>query len=495
MSASALGATMLTASADEPYYGYNYDWWGETVHSQNGFVVDRVMSGADFGLDTAFNEPNDMFVYEEAGEIYIADSKNARIVITDADLDSTKTRTMTEFYYSEDFPDQSRHGQTTTLNNPMGVYVLDDDGSPLIYIADHSNDRVLACYADGGIWMEYVRPTSDVYDADVTFQPRKVIVDKAGNVYVCIKSITQGAVVFAANGEFTGYFGANRVEQTADVILRQVLRLFMSREQLIKLRRAVPIEFSNFDIDEDGFIYTVTELKSAETDVFKKLNPAGANVLENLGYDDWFFGDWNEYYYNSTTYKSSIVDVEVDAQGYMYLLDFTMGRIFQYDENCELLFTFGGKGDQKGTFTSPTAIETYGGNVYVLDGRKNSITVFKRTEFGSIVHNAIELFNKGFYLEAKEPWEEVMRRDANYWQAYNGLGNAYLSLGEYETAMDYFFQITRGGYNRAFKDYRINFIRENFNIIAGVLAGAVVLLVGLNFTVKQIKKRKGGKAK
>lgn len=486
----AVSSLIFPAAADEPYFGYNYNWWGTTVPSQNGYVVDRVVSGRDLGLKMGFNEPNDMFIYEKTGEIFIVDSKHNQIVIADADLDADKTRTMNTFTYGEDYTlDKSKIGQTTTLNNPLGVFVMEDalTERTLIYIADHSNDRVIACYENGEIWMEYLRPTSDVYDSSVTFNPRKVVVDKAKNVYICIKSISQGAVVFSYDGKFNGYFGANRVEETAEVLLRQVYRLFMTREQLLKMRRTVPIEFSNFDIDEDGFIYTVTELKSAETDVFKKLNPAGRNIFQNMGYDEYFFGDWYSLYLNGQTYKSSIVDVEIDAHNNMYLLDFTMGRVFQYNQECDLLFTFGGRGDQKGNFISPTALETYAGKIYVLDGRKNNITVFKRTEFGAIVHNAIDLYTKGLYIEAKEPWEEVMRRDANYWYAHIGIGNAYLSMGEYQTAMDYFYQNTRGGYNRAFKDYRINFIRNNFNLFAVIV---VVIVAGLIVLSQLLKRRR-----
>ena len=40
------------------------------------------------------------------------------------------------------------------------------------------------------------------------------------------------------------------------------------------MARNVPVEYANFDIDADGFIYTVTEV-STSTDAVKKLNPSG----------------------------------------------------------------------------------------------------------------------------------------------------------------------------------------------------------------------------
>jgi tetratricopeptide (TPR) repeat protein len=171
------------------------------------------------------------------------------------------------------------------------------------------------------------------------------------------------------------------------------------------------------------------------------------------------------------------------------LLDLATGRVFQYDDECNLLFIFGGIGSQKGTFTTVNSVESLGTNVYVLDGRKCSITVFKQTEFGEIVHNAISLFNKGKYEEAREPWLEALRRDSNYWLAYIGLGNAYLNAGDYEEAMDYFYYNSRTGYNDAFKNWRMNFIRDNFTVFAAII---IILLVVI-YVVSSIKGKKRAK--
>lgn len=502
IAAAALAAVIAastfasTAFADEPYYGYNYDWWGDPIPSQNGYVVDRTVSGIDLGIGT-FSELNDIFVDEETGDIYLADSKNNRIVITEETFDPEKVRILSTFNYSDEFTEEQSSIKKTELNNPTGIFVTYYKDTKLIYIADSNNDRVVACYDDGSIWMEYTRPSSDLYDESVTFNPKKVIVDNAMNVYVVIKSITQGAVQFSMDGSFNGYYGANRVEQTAEVIANAFWKLILSREQVMKMRRNVSVEIANVDIDDDGFIYTVTESKSATTDVLKKLNPAGVNIFSNMGYDEYIYGDFASYYWNGKTYASQITDVDVDEEGNICLLDFTAGRVFQYSNECDLLFIFGGTGTQKGTFTSPTALENYNGKVYVTDGRKNNITTFKRTEFGDIVHTAIRYFNRGQYDEARGPWEEVLRRDSNYWFAYIGLGNAYLNDGEYQTAMDYFYRNSRGGYNRAFKDYRINFIRDNFNVILIVIIVIIVGLIAISYVRKYRMKKKlqGGSKK
>ena len=511
--AVSLSVLTVTASADEPYTGYNYDWWGDPIPSQNGFVVDKVIDGNDLGLDKlvfdetkkpeelaalhSLSEPSDLFVDQKSGKFYIADSKNNRIIVTDSTFSPENTKIITDLTYGDEFPESKSVVKNTKFRTPRGVYVrTNSKGVTKIYVADYDNNRVVAFNENNEIVMEYTRPSSDVYDARVTYNPNKVIVDGAFNVYVIVPSITQGAVQFSEDGLFNGYYGANRVEATAEVIAQQFWKLIYSRQQIIAMRRAVAIEIANLDIDKEGFIYTVTQNKTAETDILKKLNPAGTNIFVNLGYDEMTFGDFATRYYKGKNYASAITDVDIDDEGNIFLLDFATGRVFQYTNECDLLFIFGTKGPQqtqgtqKGTFMSVSAIETYKGKVYVVDSRKNSITVFKQTEFGGIVQNAISLFNEGLYDEAKGPWEEVLRRDANYWLAYIGLGNAYLNQNDYATALDYFYRTSRNGYNRAFKSFRIEFIRANFTWILIILLVIIVGLIVLSYVRQNIKKKK-----
>lgn len=514
--AAVLAASMLctgVAYADEPYTGYNYDWWTDPVPSQNGYVPDKVVTGNDLGCG-ALNQPSDMF-FTKNGDLYIADTAYAgansgqkgRIVITTNKFDPSETRTIEELDFSEagsflakekenleyGWINQQRYDKETNIyfRGPTGVFVTDEG---LIYVADKENDRVVAFTYDEGtgkgkVQYVYTKPDSNVYDASTTFNPDKVLVDAAQNVYICIKSITKGAVVYSKEGTFSGYFGANRVEKTGEVLLNAFWKLIFNRDQIKRMKKNVPVEISNFDIDGDNFVYTVTESKSASTDVFKKLNSGGTNIFTNLGYSDYDFGDPLQKYYRGKTYSSQITDVEISDDGTINLLDLQTGRVFQYDDECTLLFIFGGIGTQKGTFTTVNAVESYGTNVYVLDGRKCSVTVFKQTEFGSIVHEAIELFNKGKYDEAREPWAEVLRRDSNYWLAYIGLGNAYLNQGDYATAMDYFYYNSRSGYNNAFKGWRMDFIRDNFTLFAIII---LVLLAGI-YVLSTLSGRKRAK--
>lgn len=513
--AALVGSTGLTAFADEPYIGYNYDWWNDTVPSQNGYVVDKVISGMDIGCGS-LSSPNDLF-FTEDGTLYIADSayvgpygrgdQRGRIVVTDKDFNMLNTIEYLDFsdvkdWLAEKEEDYNNGGISEELylketniyfNEPAGVYADDK----ILYVADKENDRVVMFTADkdgegigyGKVIKVFTRPDATYYDTSMTFKPSKVLIDAAKNVYVCIKTNTRGAVVFSREGEFTGYYGANRVEKTADVIKNMFWKLIMSKEQIARMQKNVAVEISNFDIDNKNFVYTVTENKNSDTDILKKMNSAGTNIFINLGYNQYTFGDALVTYYHGKSYSSQITDVDIGPNGEINLLDLATGRVFQYDEECTLMFIFGGLGDQKGTFQTVSAVESYGSNVYVLDSGKSSITVFKRTEFGSIVQEAMALFNAGKYEESIEPWKEALRRDSNYWMAYIGLGNAYLNADDYETAMQYFYRQSRSGYSDAFKSWRMNFVRENFTLFAAI----ILVLLLLFYILSAVRSRKKAK--
>lgn len=516
--ASVMAVTMLTTSivADQPYEGYNYDWWGDPVPSQTGYMVDQVVDGIDFGTGIRYNtdeqlkaisaqvgdtvektetigamlDPMDLFIDQVTEQLYIVDSGNNRILVTDISLEGEVT--IMDYFYN---PETDSY---ETLKGPRGIFVRhnsdadSENEETLIYIADYDNGRVLETYKDGTVCMQFTKPPSEYYEDDVTFQPNKVIADVAGNVYVNIRSITDGAVMFAPDGSFSSYYGANRVEQTAQAIANKFWKTILDREAAQNFIQNVPMEFSNFDIDAEGFIYTVTETKSATTDVFKKMNPAGENVFINLGYSDFIFGDMATYYYRGANYGSRISDVDVDENGVIRLLDYRNGRIFEYTDECDLLFIYGGTGNQKGLFNTASAVEAYNNVVYVLDQRKASVTTFKRTEFGDIVHDAMALYTEGKYEEARGPWMEVLARDSNYWFAYIGLGNAELSRGNYEKAMDYFYMNSRPGYNRAFKQFRMNFVRDNFNFFIIILIVVILAIIALKYALKFVRKKKAG---
>lgn len=463
----------LAASADEPYDVYNYDRWGEAIPSQAGYIADRAVSGNDLGVGH-FSSPSDIF-RDHNNIFYIVDSGNNRIVTVNSEFDE-----VLKVYDEFTMPD----GSKTTLANPKGVYVSAEND--YIYIADNENSRVLICNYDAEVIKEITKPTSEVYDQQRTFLPQRVIADKAGNVYIVLGNITTGAAMFNPQGEFTGFYGANRVEPTAEIVGNYFMNLFTSEEKKARKARNVPTGITSFDIEGD-FIFTCTSSTTQTTDTVKKLNAAGNNIFSGL---ELSFGDYTPMYDTSTNtnYAAKICDIDIADDGNINCLDFTTGRVFQYDKECNLLFITGTKAKQLGGFDQVAALESMGDNLYVLDQQKNTVTIFIETSFGEIVHNATSLYNAGYYEEALEPWYEVLKRDGNYRRAYIGVASALLNAGDYEGAMKYAELADMPAiYNKAFEGYRMDFLKEHFTAIVIVL---IVLAAAMIIVGRKMKQRR-----
>ncbi len=376
---------------------------------------------------------------------------------------------------------------STSLKGPKGVFVtgscLDENGSfaveneKCVYIADANNSRVVKCDLDGNVQTVYYTPFNEVYGDGTTFWPQKVLVDSAGYLYVVVTSTTSGAAVFDSQGTFTSFYGANRVDATAEVIFNYIVNSISTETARSRRTKSTAAGFSNFDIDDEGFIYTCTESISQDVDKVKKLNPAGYNIFNNNAGNEYHFGDYESPYYRNNTYATMLTDIDITDDKLICCLDLTKGRVFQYDTECRLLFVLGSDGDQLGTFTKVSAIETMGEDIYVLDSAKLTVTVFKETKFGKLVHEATALYNAGYYEEALEPWLEVMKCDGNYLIAQIGLANAYLNRGDYKLAMKYSeMAAVSYVYNKAFEGWREEFLKENLTLILIIIIVVIILI-------------------
>ena len=472
-------AALMQAYAEQPYESYNYDRWGDAIPSQAGYTAECTVSGNDLDIG-AFSTPSDIFCSCDR-LFYIADTGNDRIVVLNEKMNETAA-----IYESFTMPD----GSSTKLKKPSGVCISAENGN--MYIADTENSRILVSDTDGNVLCEITKPDSEIYDSKKTFLPQKVTVDKAGNVYAVLGNITTGAAMFSADGEFMGFYGANRVEATSERVRDHIRNFFMSEGKRSRRVRSVPTGITNFDIDGD-FVFTCTSSSSQTTDTVKKLNAAGKNIFANM---ETSFGD-NTPVYDTSQNKllaPAIVDIDIADDGNINCLDYTTGRIFQYDEDCNLLFITGTQARQTGGFVQVSALESLDEKLYVLDSAKNNITVFAETSFGKAVHKAAALYNEGRYEESLDPWYDVLRLDGNYYRAHVGIASALLRKGDYKGAMKYAkLADARKIYNKAFEGWRSQFLKANFGYILAGLAVLTVLAVTLKNKLKKRRKEADSK--
>jgi hypothetical protein len=451
-----------TAYASVPYNGYTYDAFGNSVSTAVCYEPDKYLTGFDIGAG-ALKNPQDMFVSDK-NEVYILDSGNKRVIVLDEKL---KVKKVIDKIVDE-------NGAMYDLKNPCGIFVTEDK---IIYIADTDNQRVISVNENGKIQKRYGKPSSQLFPQNVEYKPRKVVVDKAEDVYVVADGIYQGAVMYDKGTNFTGFYGTNKVEVNTAVLSDYFWKtFFMNKDQRRKTARYVPTTFTNFSIDKGGFIYVCSKDDTSQSNVLKKLNSLGKNVLrvnkESLGY-----GDLETARFSGNVIKSSFVDVNVDNDGFINILDSTRGRVFQYDQDSNLIAIFGGKSNQVGTFNSPAAIASLNGKVIVLDDKRGDLTIYGLTEFGQWIHTAVKLYNDGLYEDSMEPWKEVLKRDNKLEIAYIGIGKAMLKAGNYKEAMkDFKLGYDVSDYSKAYGLYMSAVIRKNIGIIVAILVLLFVVI-------------------
>ncbi|NIK75086.1 DNA-binding beta-propeller fold protein YncE [Paenibacillus castaneae] len=445
-----------------PYQGYTYSYWGEDVKSPIAYLPSRTITGQELGIGP-FTTPSDMFASSD-GNLYILDSGNGRIVVLNSEWKAIRQ-----------IQDFDNNGKQDSFNKPEGIFVT---GGGHIFVADTENRRVVVLDGNGTFIREIGAPKSEVLSDKFEYIPRKVIVDKAGRIYVVARGVFDGIIEFDSEGEFNGFIGTNPVQfDPVDLFWKTV----STKEQREKMIRFVPIEFNNADVDADGFIFTTTADKKTSVPV-KRLNPSGIDVLRING--EWGpIGDLSRD-------RSAFIDIDVSDNGVYRTLDSTRGRVFTYNEDGNLLYVVGQLGNQLGTFKTPIAIESFGNRIFVLDRDLGMITEFTATKFGRLVNEANGLYSIGKHDDAAKLWEEVLKLDANYEMAYVGIGKSMLRQGEYKQAMKYLkLGNDREYYSKALTKYRREYMREYFGIYMTIAIALIVIVMAVR---RGLRLRKGG---
>lgn len=462
----------IQVSAQSNFNSYTYDEWDDSVAAPASYQPVIFRNGMEIGTG-AFNAPQDLFM-DADGHLYVVDTGNNRIVVLDAKLNLL------------DIMESVRmNGEEIPLTDIQGLYVTEEH---VMYASQTSAGRVLII-EDGEVLATIEKPVSNLIGDDFIFAPTKIGIDIYGRAYVLSKGCYSGLLQFDVDGSFMGFFGANKVEVTADVIFNYMWKNLLSDAQRAAMTSILPIEYSNVDCSRDGFVYTSTVGTQLPKSQIKKLNPLGNNIYYALGKEEFNFGDEEFSYTKGKVNYPSFMDVKVDENGFIFAIDLTSGRIFERDQEANLIGVFGGMGNQIGTFQSPVAVEVYDGQVYVLDRLKSNITVFEPTEYGALVEEATILYNNGLYKESAAAWQQVLARNANSTLAYNGIGKAYAQEEAYTEALQYLrYSGDKYSYSRSFGKNRLLVIRK-YGPLAVIALAAVIICVKAAKRIKRRKKR------
>lgn len=455
-----LTSSGMMAFAAQPDRTYTYEDDNTPVPSTNAYQVKVIVDETLMGT-TRLNNPRDIFVDSE-DYIYILDAGNCRVLI----LDET-------YRCIKELKDFTYNGEPHTLaEGAQGLFYREENQR--LYIADTNNDRVIVSDLEGNISKIYGKPEDELLDPTVAYKPKKIIVDNMGIMYVTSGNINTGALLVDSANNFLGFYGTNKLKMTASMQLEYWWRSILSKDAQDNLGATFqPVEFNNLFWSDDRFVYTVSPLIDNVASSVSKLNALGSNVFPKDI-------DIYQMIRDRKIEDMVLTDITVDNEGAITIVDITTGHLFQYDEGCNLLAVFGGLGYQKGLFLQPISIESDSNNsLLVLDAGKNTITVMEQTFYGEMIRSANYLYNQGLYQESVEPWMEVLRMNANYTRAYVGLGKAYMSMGDYEKAMECFeLGNDRSGYGEAKATLRDERVRANFGLVAAVVVIILITILG-----------------
>ncbi len=382
-------------------------------------------------------------------------------------------------------------GVEDKLNEPGGLCVTEDK----LYIADTKNQRIVILNRENGgrSYPTFDRivdaPSTDVMAEGDHYNPIAVASD-GSNLYVVSGQTTMGIISMDMDGNFKGYIGPQKVSISTWEIFR---RMFLTKEQRESQTKAISTEYNNIAIDSDGFIYVTTssldedkqqsaitsKSKSADYAPVKKLNTNGDDIMNRNG----FYPPSGEVQVSmrsvddSATGPSTIIDVAIGPEKTWSIIDSKRQRIFTYDKDGNLLFAFGDKGEQLGNLKSIKAIAYQDSNMIVLDKGTASLTVYSRTDYGDLLIEALRLDNERKYDEVKYVYDDILERNINFDSAYIGIAKALYRSGDYNGAMEqYSYAYNTDGYSQAFKMFRKDWVSKYILVVPVVIVAVVLLL-------------------
>ena len=479
VSADAQG-TVGNNTGEIPYKSYTY--WVDystnektPVYVKPMYEIERIIEGKSFGADEDSKLTD--IACDEKGNLYILDGGTSRVYILNENYELISV-----------WNDLSFEGEKFEFTDAKGIYAAADG---LVYIADTENARVLAADRSGSIVKQFLLPESELIPTDFEFRPIKVAVDSKGYVYIASDGSYNGAILYSPDMEFLGFFGANTVKASVSDTLKQLWERLTSNDiKRAADRLTLPFTFTDMVIGSDDFLYTTTG-KSGESKTqygqVHMFNPGGKDILnaESINFADGGYGE-----NSSSLLAQDLSCMDVDSDGFFYLLDTVYGRIYWYSKDCSLLSVFGGDaGDvfQEGTFISPCALAVSGGKIFICDGQKSAVTVFDMTDYGRQVRRAQLITLSGNFTGAADIWQDVVAQDGNCQLAYRGLAKAYFDKGDNDSAMKYAkLGVDRETYAKAFKEQRTVFFEKHFTLI---FFGILILAAAIVYIRLTLKKR------
>lgn len=470
---------------------------------------------SDVGAKDGFNAVNSVFVTED--KIYVCDSFRKSIFIFDRDAVLHRPAQYNLWMEDVDLDDEFSTGDLMYQSDPLTdapfgtpVYRIellgqDVDGKDIIQFNDYETNEIMfvktdkaemigkilswsttdfdgltvlktSIYAEKNSPIQIVTtPNSPVFmpleGIGYTFAPRKVVVDTRGNMYIVGARSDNGLIMLNEEGEFLTFFGGNPIRTP---LVDEIRSFFLTEAQKKELRDLSNIDIdyvSGVAIDEKGFVYTVTS--TLQNNNIKKFNVSGKN-----------------YYSESARGWVGAVDLWVGNYGNVIVVE-EFGWINEYNADGGLMFSFSvsDRGiDREGLLSLPKSISVDSlDNLYVVDQGNRLLQIYKPTEFTNAVHTALQAYQDGDEVLAKENWLYSLEYATVFDLAHVGLGDAYVRQDRFEDALqEYTYASYNEGISNTYWQVRQDWMEKNLEL---VFLGLVILFV-FRWVFKFVNKKK-----
>lgn len=298
LTTGVFAASYMTAPSETeeaPFVSYTY-WEGlgskakTPVYCKPMYEPTAVIDSSSLGT-ALFGSIDDICSVD--GYTYILDSTSSKVYVLNEDY-TLKTEINNIVY----------EGETLSINGASGILVKDER----IYIADTKNARILVMDINGNVTNNLTLPESKLIPSDFKYSPQKIAIDSRDYLYISSDGSYYGALVYSPDMEFLGFYGANTVAvSVGDAIKNFITKLFSTDEKRAASIRALPYQFTDFVVGPNDFVYTVTSAAGTETarGQVKRLNPGGKDVL---GKEDYNFADESNKLFQPESLKAIDVD-------------------------------------------------------------------------------------------------------------------------------------------------------------------------------------------
>ena len=467
-----------------------YDGSNTLHYSREMYYPTKYINAYSLGLTEKLEGISDIYCSGD-GKTYVISEVYPKIIVLDANYKIAKQITV-----------KDSDGSEISIEGAKGIF-CDKDGR--IYVADTKNFRVIVTDNDGNVIKMMNKPESKLIPEDFLYQPTKLAKDSNDYLYILSLGSYYGALMYDPKGEFVGFYGSNTVEAGALDTLQYLWEKLTSNETKKRASvKTLPYSFVDFDFDAEDYLVTCTgqtDTKKNGQGQIRKISYDGTNILfKRTVYGDYKLSESVNYLEDKLLLKEertgnpvaqNMVSVAVDNDNFIYALDQVNCYIYVYDNESNLLNTFGGgykQGEQLGTFSTPSVIELNGDDVLVADTANNSITVFSITDYGKLLKTAQTQYLRGNYDDAEPLWKQVLTYDSDNQLAYRGLAMVCYNKGDYKKAMDYAKNAADYSvYDLAHQEIFKKNLADNFLWILLIIAIAAGLIV---FAAVKIKKNK-----